>query len=95
MQKWQYLDVVWNFDNMADSTGRHWDVSVAKAIAGVVQTRRGDKAIELIWRGPGTGLANLGEEGWELVGILPNMVNLKVGDEYSSAHLLIFKRPKP
>ena len=97
MQKWEYLEVIRHESGeMADSAGRFWPSTWVKATTnGIIEGRRGEKAIEWEWV-HGSGLADMGEEAWELVGVVPRTVRVaRPGAGDIECTTLIFKRPKP
>lgn len=98
MQKWEYLEVIHLSDRtMADSTGRLWRPNQVRVTVGVKKGWRGEEAIQQQWQwaSSGSALVDLGAEGWELVGVVPDGVNVQYTTNVNVwADLLIFKRPK-
>jgi hypothetical protein len=73
MQRWEYLTIYTGFGRWHDSLGREGNL---------VRQKLGDSS----WQDPSAILNDLGEQGWELTGV--------IGGDTSSYAKLILKRPR-
>jgi hypothetical protein len=110
VQQWEYLEVARQRSPLArdtagqergsifmiDSLGRRWQRNPVEVPAGVTGGMYGEQYHYMGWMSDARTLTALGEEGWELVGVLGGGTRISLdGGASLEADLLIFRRPKP